>query len=181
MTNLTESPLALNRASPAARRRCTSSMVDEELPYPPTSGKRIRTLNLTLRLAERHRVTYVCHRNADADEAARPRTHFARARHRAPSSSSAPCRRSPGRGSTPGWPPTCCRRCRTRSPSHASPALRRGRRGMRADAAGRPVALRVDALRPGAARRSPGRARWSWPTTSSRSSGSATTRRRRTR
>ncbi len=24
------------------------AMVDEELPYPPTSGKRIRTLNLTL-------------------------------------------------------------------------------------------------------------------------------------
>src|SRR5579884_2511360 len=44
-------------------------MVDEELPYPPTSGKRIRTLNLTLRLARRHRITYVCHRNADADEA----------------------------------------------------------------------------------------------------------------
>lgn len=43
-------------------------MVDEELPYPPTSGKRIRTLNLTLRMARRHRLTYVCHRNADADE-----------------------------------------------------------------------------------------------------------------
>jgi glycosyltransferase involved in cell wall biosynthesis len=45
------------------------AMVDEELPYPPTSGKRIRTLNLTLRLARRHRLTYICHRNADADEA----------------------------------------------------------------------------------------------------------------
>jgi glycosyltransferase involved in cell wall biosynthesis len=44
-------------------------MVDEELPYPANSGKRIRTLNLTLRLARRHRVTYVCHRNADASEA----------------------------------------------------------------------------------------------------------------
>jgi glycosyltransferase involved in cell wall biosynthesis len=44
-------------------------MIDEELPYPPTSGKRIRTLNLTLRLARRHRLTYVCHRNADAQEA----------------------------------------------------------------------------------------------------------------
>ena len=40
-------------------------LVDEELPYPPNSGKRIRTLNLTLRLARRHRLTYVCHRNAD--------------------------------------------------------------------------------------------------------------------
>src|SRR5262249_35796525 len=46
-------------------------IVDEELPYPPTSGKRIRTLNLTLRLARRHRLTYLCHRNADADEARR--------------------------------------------------------------------------------------------------------------
>jgi glycosyltransferase involved in cell wall biosynthesis len=44
-------------------------MIDEELPYPATSGKRIRTLNLTLRLARRHRLTYVCHRNADPDEA----------------------------------------------------------------------------------------------------------------
>jgi glycosyltransferase involved in cell wall biosynthesis len=43
--------------------------VDEELPYPPTSGKRIRTLNLTLRLARRHRLTYLCHRNADPEEA----------------------------------------------------------------------------------------------------------------
>jgi glycosyltransferase involved in cell wall biosynthesis len=44
-------------------------MVDEELPYPPTSGKRIRTLNLTMRLARRHHITYVCHRNEDAQEA----------------------------------------------------------------------------------------------------------------
>jgi glycosyltransferase involved in cell wall biosynthesis len=44
-------------------------VIDEELPYPPTSGKRIRTLNLTLRLARRHDVTYICHRNADAAEA----------------------------------------------------------------------------------------------------------------
>ncbi len=44
-------------------------MVDEELPYPPTSGKRIRTLNLTRRLARRHHITYVCHRNGDAQEA----------------------------------------------------------------------------------------------------------------
>lgn len=52
-------------------------MVDEELPYPPTSGKRIRTLNLTLRLARRHRLTYVCHRNADADEARQAVAFFA--------------------------------------------------------------------------------------------------------
>jgi glycosyltransferase involved in cell wall biosynthesis len=45
------------------------TLVDEELPYPPVSGKRIRTLNLLLRLARRHELTYVCHRNADAAEA----------------------------------------------------------------------------------------------------------------
>src|SRR5262245_44101275 len=52
-----------------APRRLHVAVVDEELPYPPTSGKRIRTLNLTLRLARRHRLTYLCHRNADPNEA----------------------------------------------------------------------------------------------------------------
>jgi glycosyltransferase involved in cell wall biosynthesis len=44
------------------------AVVDEELPYPLTSGKRIRTLNLLLRLAERHRLTYLCHRNLEPAE-----------------------------------------------------------------------------------------------------------------
>jgi glycosyltransferase involved in cell wall biosynthesis len=52
-------------------------MVDEELPYPPTSGKRLRTFNLTLRLAQRHHITYVCHRNADTVEARRATLFFA--------------------------------------------------------------------------------------------------------
>jgi len=43
-------------------------IVDEELPYPPNSGKRIRTLNLLLPLAERHRIAYICHPSADAEE-----------------------------------------------------------------------------------------------------------------
>jgi len=47
------------------------AIVDEELPYPPTSGKRIRTLNLLLRLARRHRIAYFSHRNADPAEAER--------------------------------------------------------------------------------------------------------------
>src|ERR1700687_4577013 len=50
-------------------RRLHVAIVDEELPYPPTSGKRNRTLNLILRLAGRHRLTYLCHRNADEEEA----------------------------------------------------------------------------------------------------------------
>jgi glycosyltransferase involved in cell wall biosynthesis len=52
-------------------------MVDEELPYPPNSGKRVRSLNLTLRLAKRHQITYVCHRNADPQEARRATLYFA--------------------------------------------------------------------------------------------------------
>jgi len=52
-------------------------MVDEELPYPPTSGKRVRTLNLTLRMARRHQITYVCHRNADPREVRRAAIYFA--------------------------------------------------------------------------------------------------------
>jgi glycosyltransferase involved in cell wall biosynthesis len=47
------------------------AVVDEELPYPPNSGKRIRTLNLLLRLAPRHQITIICHRNADPEEACR--------------------------------------------------------------------------------------------------------------
>ena len=43
-------------------------VVDEELPYPPNSGKRIRTLNLLLPLAARHRITYLAYPNADPGE-----------------------------------------------------------------------------------------------------------------
>jgi len=34
-------------------------IVDGDISYPPTSGKRLRTLNLMQRLADRHRVTYI--------------------------------------------------------------------------------------------------------------------------
>lgn len=44
------------------------AVLDEELPYPLTSGKRIRTFNLLSRLAARHRVTILCHRNPDRRE-----------------------------------------------------------------------------------------------------------------
>ena len=45
------------------------AVLDEELPFPLTSGKRIRTFNLLSRLAKRHRVTILCHRNPDHIEA----------------------------------------------------------------------------------------------------------------
>jgi glycosyltransferase involved in cell wall biosynthesis len=75
---MTPTQLSPAQAAPVpAARRLRVAVVDEELPYPPTSGKRIRTLNLTLRLAERHQLTYICHRNADADEARRAAQFFA--------------------------------------------------------------------------------------------------------
>lgn len=45
------------------------AVLDEELPFPLTSGKRIRTYNLLARLAARHRVTVLCHKNPDRSEA----------------------------------------------------------------------------------------------------------------
>src|SRR5215470_4710971 len=70
-----DSPLSLNRiqSSPSALR---VAVIDEELPFPLNSGKRIRTLNLLKRLASRHRITYICHRNADADEARKAERHL---------------------------------------------------------------------------------------------------------
>ncbi|HEV3142700.1 MAG TPA: glycosyltransferase [Gemmataceae bacterium] len=53
------------------------AILDEELPYPLTSGKRIRTFNLLQRLAGRHRLTYICHRNADVEESRIAARHFA--------------------------------------------------------------------------------------------------------
>jgi glycosyltransferase involved in cell wall biosynthesis len=52
-------------------------IVDEELPYPPTSGKRLRILGLARHLAKRHRMTFLCHRNADAEEAREAERHLA--------------------------------------------------------------------------------------------------------
>lgn len=68
---------APTRSTLNAQRPLHVALVDEELPYPPTSGKRIRSLNLTLRLAERHHLTYLCHRNHDPDEARRAAEFFA--------------------------------------------------------------------------------------------------------
>jgi glycosyltransferase involved in cell wall biosynthesis len=65
------------RSEIATPRRLHVVIVDEELPFPATSGKRIRSFNLALRLAARHRLTYVCHRNADPQEV-RPAQEFFR-------------------------------------------------------------------------------------------------------
>lgn len=41
------------------------AVVDEDVPFPVTSGKSIRTVQLLTRLARRHRITLLCHRNRD--------------------------------------------------------------------------------------------------------------------
>jgi polysaccharide biosynthesis protein PslH len=40
-------------------------VLDEEIPFPPNSGKRVRTWNLLRRLASRHRVSLLCYGHAD--------------------------------------------------------------------------------------------------------------------
>lgn len=53
------------------QRRCLHVVVvDEELPYPTNTGKRIRTLNLLVRLARRHHITLMTRRNLRAEEMA---------------------------------------------------------------------------------------------------------------
>src|SRR5262245_28116010 len=44
-------------------------IVDGDLSYPATSGKRLRTLHLMLRLARRHNVTYIARNHGDPAEA----------------------------------------------------------------------------------------------------------------
>src|SRR5262245_58682183 len=52
-------------------------IVDGDISYPPTSGKRLRTLHLMLRLARRHRVTYIA-RNAAGAPDTRPAGEYLR-------------------------------------------------------------------------------------------------------
>jgi glycosyltransferase involved in cell wall biosynthesis len=52
------------------------AILDEELPFPPTSGKRIRTYHLIKRLAAKHSLIYVCHQNHDPNEVNHAVAHF---------------------------------------------------------------------------------------------------------
>ncbi len=52
-------------------RSLNVAIVASELPYPPTAGNRIRSLNLALKLARRHKITFIAHRNEEAEEATR--------------------------------------------------------------------------------------------------------------
>ncbi len=49
-------------------------IVDGDAAYPPSNGKRLRTLNLMLRLARRHRITYIARCGGGPDEAKRAAT-----------------------------------------------------------------------------------------------------------
>lgn len=76
-THPTELRSSAPRQSDDSPRRLNVVLIDEELPYPLLSGKRLRTMGLVSRLAERHRLTYVCHRNSDPAEARQAERHFA--------------------------------------------------------------------------------------------------------
>src|SRR5438132_10254937 len=45
------------------------AIIDGDVSYPATSGKRLRTLNLLLKAAKRHRLTYIGRCAADSEEA----------------------------------------------------------------------------------------------------------------
>lgn len=53
-------PLSMNRPKPVSRPLHVL-VLGEELPYPPNSGKRIRTWNLLRRLAPENRVSFLCY------------------------------------------------------------------------------------------------------------------------
>jgi glycosyltransferase involved in cell wall biosynthesis len=57
-------------------KRLHVAIIDEELPYPLNSGKRIRTYNLVSRLARRHHIGYIYHRGENASESAQAEEHF---------------------------------------------------------------------------------------------------------
>lgn len=60
---------SLMSATAAGPRSLHVAVVDDEAPYPLTTGKRIRSANLLMHLARRHRITYLCNRNRDPQEA----------------------------------------------------------------------------------------------------------------
>jgi len=44
------------------------AIIDEEVPYPMNSGKRLRTMQLLSRMAKIHEITFICHRNKNKKE-----------------------------------------------------------------------------------------------------------------
>lgn len=56
--------------SAGAARRLRVLVLDEALPYPPDSGKRLRTWHLLRRLAARHEVTLLCYSECGEEQSA---------------------------------------------------------------------------------------------------------------
>ena len=52
-------------------RSLRAVIVASELPFPATTGGRIRTVNLALRLATRHRITIIANHGEESAEASR--------------------------------------------------------------------------------------------------------------
>lgn len=55
--------------SSAVARRLSVLILDEWIPYPPDSGKRVRTWNLLRRLAPRHNVSLLCYGDSEGEAA----------------------------------------------------------------------------------------------------------------
>jgi glycosyltransferase involved in cell wall biosynthesis len=51
-------------------------VIDEEIPYPLNTGKRIRTYHLLSRLARRHQIQFICYPNIDSAEYCEARRQF---------------------------------------------------------------------------------------------------------
>ena len=68
MSTVHDHSQATLRPALSAARPLHVVVLDEEFPYPLNSGKRVRTANLLLPLAARHKITYIAYRHAIADE-----------------------------------------------------------------------------------------------------------------
>jgi glycosyltransferase involved in cell wall biosynthesis len=99
------------------------AVVDADLPYPPTSGKRLRTLHLMLRLAERHEITYIGRRQVITDDAARA-GEFLRDHHIEPILVDDPLPRKKGLGFFGRLLANCCSPWPYSVASHQSTAMR---------------------------------------------------------
>lgn len=64
------SPEKRNPKTVTSERSLRALVLDEEIPYPPNAGKRVRTWNLLRRLAERHSVHLLCYGSASDPAAA---------------------------------------------------------------------------------------------------------------
>jgi glycosyltransferase involved in cell wall biosynthesis len=82
-------------ASESAAGRLAVLVLDEWIPFPPDTGKRVRTWNLLRRLARRHRISLLCYGEPEGDVASAVRAAGIRLHAVTPLASSAPWRLYP--------------------------------------------------------------------------------------